>query len=271
MQSGQANIAQGGSSMKANPLDGKLARSSISLKDRKLIKAYYLDVPDPLVAAQQVSFGAAGHRGSVLEKAFNEWHILAICQAICQYRKKMKIDGPLFLGMDNHVLAVPTLASTVEVLAANHVEVLIGRGEINTPVLEVSRAILTYNFGRKKRLADGMVITPSNYPSHFGGIAYNPSHGGCAEAAVALWIEAKANGFLKNQLRRVKKIPFSKAIRSASTHFYEYRNHEIADMALMTNVEEIRAARDLRRSSQLQRIQDEAQAIIDGVLNASLN
>src|SRR5262249_26318222 len=138
----------------------------------KLISAYYTEIPDPSVPAQRVAFGTSGHRGSAFDNAFNEWHILAITQAICLYRKQQKIDGPLFLGMDTHALSVPALASALEVLAANEVEVMIADGDDYTPTPAISLAILTYNRGRKTGLADGIVITPSHNPPRDGGFKY---------------------------------------------------------------------------------------------------
>src|ERR1035438_9701328 len=155
--------------MKASPLAGKPAEASILVNVPRLVTAYYTEVPDPSVQAQRVSFGTSGHRGSSFEKAFNEGHILAISQAICLYRKQKKIDGPLFLGMDTHALSVPALASALEVLAANGVEVMIAEADEYTPTPAISHAILTYNRGRTTGLADGIVITPSHNPPHDGG------------------------------------------------------------------------------------------------------
>ena len=208
--------------MKVSPFAGKPAEPSMLVNVPKLVTAYYTEVPDPSVPEQRVSFGTSGHRGSALEKAFNEWHILAISQAICLYRRQQKIDGPLFLGMDTHALSVPALASALEVLAANGVEVMLAEGDEYTPTPVVSHAILTYNRGRKTGLADGIVITPSHNPPHDGGFKYNPPNGGPAERTVTDWIEAKANGFLENGLRGVKRIPFEKALRASTTHRHDY-------------------------------------------------
>ena len=184
-----------------------------------------------------------GHRGSAFEKAFNEWHILAISQAICLYRKQKKIDGPLFLGMDTHALSVPALASALEVLAANGVEVMIAQGDEYTPTPVISHAILTYNRGRKTGLADGIVITPSHNPPHDGGFKYNPPNGGPAESAVTAWIEAKANEFLENGLRGLKRIPFEKALRAPTTHRHDYLNAYITDLANVLDMDAIRGAK----------------------------
>jgi len=155
--------------MKVSPYAGKPAEASRLVNIPRLVTAYYSESPDPAVPAQRVAFGTSGHRGSAFDKAFNETHILAISQAICQYRKQKKIEGPLFLGMDTHALSVPALVSALEVLAANGVEVMLAPGEEYTPTPAVSLAILTYNHGRKTGLADGIIITPSHNPPHDGG------------------------------------------------------------------------------------------------------
>jgi phosphoglucomutase len=209
----------------------------------RLITAYYAEVPDPSVPEQRVVFGTSGHRGSAFEKAFNEWHILAISQAICLCREQKKIDGPLFLGMDTHALSVPALASALEVLAANGVEVMIAEADEYTPTPAVSHAILTYNRGRKTGLADGIVITPSHNPPHDGGFKYNPPNGGPAESAVTGWIEAKANEFLENGLLGLKRISFVKAFRAPTTHRHDYLNAYITDLANVINMDAIRGAK----------------------------
>ena len=182
--------------MEVSPCAGKPAQLSMLVNVPRLVTAYYTQVPDPSLPEQRVAFGTSGHRGSAFKTAFNEWHILAISQAICIYRKQKKIDGPLFLGMDTHALSVPALASALEVLAANGVEVMIAQDDEYTPTPVVSHAILAYNRGRKTGLADGIVITPSHNPPHDGGFKYNPPNGGPAESDVTAWIENKANEFL---------------------------------------------------------------------------
>jgi phosphoglucomutase len=209
----------------------------------RLVTAYYTEKPDPSVPAQRVAFGTSGHRGSAFEKAFNESHILAISQAICMYRKWKKIDGPLFLGMDTHALSVPALASALEVLAANGLEVMLAQGDEYTPTPVVSHAILTYNRGRKTGLADGIVITPSHNPPHDGGFKYNPPNGGPAESAITDWIGAKANEFLENGLVDVKRIPFEKALRAPTTHRHDYLNAYINDLANVLDMDAIRGAK----------------------------
>ena len=229
--------------MKVSPLAGKPAEASMLVNVPKLITAYYTEVPDPSMPEQRVSFGTSGHRGSAFEKSFNERHILAISQAICLYRRQQKIDGPLFLGMDTHALSVPALAGALEVLAANGVEVMLAERDDYTPTPVVSHAILTYNGGRKTGLADGIVITPSHNPPHHGGFKYNPPNGGPAESAVTDWIEAKANGFLENGLRGVKRIPFEKALRASTTHRHDYLNAYVSDLGNMIDMDAIRGAK----------------------------
>jgi phosphoglucomutase len=229
--------------MEVSPLAGKPAEPEILVNVPKLVTAYYTETPDPSVPGQRVSFGTSGHRGSAFEKAFNEWHILAISQAICLYRKQQKIDGPLFLGMDTHALSVPALASALEVLAANGVEVMLAEGDEYTPTPAISLAILTHNHGRKIGLADGIVITPSHNPPHDGGFKYNPPNGGPAEDIITGWIEAKANEFLESRLRGVKRISLDKALSASTTHRYDYLNVYIGDLANVVDMDAIRGAK----------------------------
>ncbi len=229
--------------MKVSPFAGKPAEPSMLVKVPKLVTAYYTERPDPSVPAQRVTFGTSGHRGSAFDKAFNEWHILAISQAICQYRAQQKINGPLFLGMDTHALSVPADASALEVLAANGVEVMIAEGDEYTPTPAVSHAILTYNRGRKTGLADGIVITPSHNPPHDGGFKYNPPHGGPAELAVTGWIEVRANEFLASGLRGVNRIPYEKALRASTTHRHNYLDAYTKDLGNVIDMEIIRGAK----------------------------
>ena len=209
----------------------------------RLITAYYTEVPDPLISAQRVAFGTSGHRGSSLQKSFNQWHILAISQAICLYRKQHQIDGPLFLGMDTHALSVPAFASSLEVLAADGVDVMIADGDEYTPTPAVSHAILTYNRGRKSGLADGIVITPSHNPPHDGGFKYNPPSGGPAETGVTNWIEAKANHFLESALQGIKRVPYEKALRVSTTHRHDFLNAYVDDLANVIDMDSIRDAK----------------------------
>jgi phosphoglucomutase len=229
--------------MKVSPFAGRPAESAMLIDVPRLVTAYYTEVPDPSVPAQRVAFGTSGHRGSAFDKAFNEKHILAITQAICLYRQQQKIDGPLFLGMDTHALSVPALASAMEVLAANDVEVMIADKDEYTPTPVISHAILTYNRGRKTLLADGIVITPSHNPPHDGGFKYNPPNGGPAETDVTGWIEAKANEFLEKGLLDVKRIPFEKSLRASTTHRYDYLNAYINDLVNVIDMNSIRDAK----------------------------
>jgi phosphoglucomutase len=195
------------------------------------------------VAEERVAFGTSGHRGSALERTFNEAHILAISQAICFYRKRQQIDGPLFLGMDTHALSVPACASALEVLAANGVDVMVADGDEYTPTPAVSHAILTYNRARATGLADGIVITPSHNPPHDGGFKYNPPHGGPAEPAVTRWIEAKSNELLGDGLRGVNRIPYEKARRTSTTHRHDFVTAYTSDLVNVIDMDAIRGAR----------------------------
>jgi len=209
----------------------------------RLVTAYYTEIPDPSVPRQRVAFGTSGHRGSAFDKAFNEWHILAITQAICLYRTRNGIDGPLFLGMDTHALSVPALASALEVLAANGVDVMVAQGDEYTPTPVISHAILTYNRGRKTGLADGIVITPSHNPPTDGGFKYNPPNGGPAESAVTDGIGAQANKFLETGLRGVKRVPYEKALHASTTHRHDYLNTYIADLGNVLDMDAIRGSK----------------------------
>jgi len=225
-----------------SPCAGQPADPSMLVNVPKLVTAYYTQVPDPSVPEQRVAFGTSGHRGSAFVTAFNEWHILAISQAICRYRAQHKIDGPLFLGMDTHALSVPALASALEVLAANGVDVMLAEGDEYTPTPAVSHAILTYNRGRTTGLADGIVITPSHNPPHDGGFKYNPPHGGPAESSVTGWIEARANEFLDAGLRSVKRMSVEKALRASTTHRHDYLHAYSTDLANVIDMDTIRGA-----------------------------
>ncbi|MEO8798422.1 MAG: alpha-D-glucose phosphate-specific phosphoglucomutase, partial [Polyangiaceae bacterium] len=217
--------------MKVSDLAGKPATASMLVNVPRLVCAYYTDCPDPAVPAERVAFGTSGHRGSSFAKTFNERHILAISQAICVYRKREQITGPLFLGMDTHALSIPALATALEVLAANGVEVMLAQGDDYTPTPAVSLAILTYNRGRETGLADGIVITPSHNPPNDGGFKYNPPNGGPAEGAVTGWIEAKANTLLENDLGGMKRISFERALRAPTTHRYDYLHAYVEELA----------------------------------------
>ena len=229
--------------MKLSPSAGKPPEAPMLVDVPRLITAYFVERPDPSVPAQRVAFGTSGHRGSAFDKAFNEWHILAITQAICLYRTQAKIDGPLFLGVDTHALSVPALASALEVLAANGVEVMKAPGNEYTPTPVVSHAILTYNRGRAAGFADGIVITPSHNPPHDGGFKYNPPDGGPAQSAVTAWIEAKANVLLEKDLLAVKRIPFERALRAATTHQHDYLENYVSDLANVIDMDVVRSSK----------------------------
>jgi len=229
--------------MKTSPLAGKPAEPSMLVDVAKLITAYYSETPEPARPEQRVAFGTSGHRGSSLTTTFNEWHVLAISQAICLYRKAQGIDGPLFLGKDTHALSTSAHTTALEVLAANGVEVMIAEEDDYTPTPAISWAILTYNRGRKTGLADGIIITPSHNPPHDGGFKYNPPHGGPAESAVTSWIEAKANEFLVSGLREVKRIPAPNARRAPTTQRYDFLHPYINDLRNVIDFEAIRGAK----------------------------
>ena len=228
--------------MKPSPLAGKRAPAALLVNVAKLVTAYYTEVPDASVAEQRISFGTSGHRGSAFSSSFNEWHVLAITQAICQYRQQQRIDGPLFLGIDTHALSEPALASALEVLAGNGVDVMLAENDDYTPTPAVSHAILTYNRGRHTGLADGIVITPSHNPPESGGFKYNPPNGGPADNGVTNWIEARANELLKDRLQGVKKITLESALRAATTHRHDYLNAYVNDLDNVIDMDAIRGA-----------------------------
>jgi len=226
--------------VKVNAAAGKPADPSILVNVPKLVTAYDALRPDPTDARQRVVFGTSGHRGSAFECAFNEWHILAITQAICDHRKLQKIEGPLFLGMDTHALSEPAFASAMEVLAANNVDVMLSEGTAYTPTPAVSHAILRYNNRRESGLADGIVITPSHNPPEDGGFKYDPPHGGPADSGVTKWIESKANDFLRNGLEGVKRTQFAQALRASTTHRYDYLHTYVGDLESVIDMGAIR-------------------------------
>jgi phosphoglucomutase len=229
--------------VKVSPFAGKPAEPSMLVDVAKLIAAYYMEVPDASVPEQRVMFGTSGHRGSALKKSFNEWHILAVTQAICLYRKRQKTSGPLFVGIDTHAVSVPAFRTALEVLAANGVDVMISERDEYTPTPAVSHAILIHNRGRKAGLADGIVITPSHNPPEDGGFKYNPPEGGPAEPSVTGWIEAKANAYLQNRLKGVKRILFEKAVGASTTHRHDYLHTFVDDLSSVINMEAIHTSK----------------------------
>ena len=228
---------------KISPLAGKPAPAGILVNVPRLVTDYYTGVPDPEVPAQRVAFGTSGHRGSSFNLAFNEWHILAITQAICLYRKSKNILGPLYLGIDTHALSVPACATALEVLAANGVEVMLAEGDEYTPTPVISHAILAYNRGRRTGLADGIVITPSHNPPHDGGFKYNPPRGGPADDAATGWIEAKANELIEAHVKGVNRMPHAQALRAATTHRHDYLTAYVNDLGNVIDLDRIRSAK----------------------------
>jgi len=230
--------------MALSPLAGQLPDPSTLINVPALITAYYTEIPDPSVPDQRIAFGTSGHRGGALRNSFNERHILAITQAICLYRKKNGIDGPLFMGMDTHALSTPAHATALEVLAANGVETMIATGSEYTPTPAVSHAILQYNKNRAQGLADGIIITPSHNPPDDGGFKYNPPNGGPAEQDITKWIESTANGFLENMAKGnsgdIKRTPLERAIKAATTHRHDYLNNYVNDLGNVLDMDAIR-------------------------------
>ncbi len=229
-------------SQRISPLAGKPAPKSILVDVAALLAAYADLTPDPSVPAQRVAFGTSGHRGSSLTRSFNAAHILAISQAICEYRKSQGIDGPLFIGADTHALSQPAFENALEVLAANGVDTMISSGGEFTPTPAVSHAILVYNRGRSSGLADGIVITPSHNPPDNGGFKYNPPNGGPADTAITGWVQNRANALLEAELRGVRRVPFAQARQAATTHDHDYLNTYVADLANVIDFDAIRSA-----------------------------
>ncbi len=227
---------------KISPLAGKPAPRSILVDLDKLLAAYAEVRPDPSNPLQRVAFGTSGHRGSSLDGSFNEWHILAITQAICDYRAKESITGPLFIGFDTHALSKPAFKSALEVLAANGIEVLSSKGGEFTPTPAISHAILVYNRGRASGLADGIVITPSHNPPDNGGFKYNPVNGGPADTGITGWVQQQANHYLENRLAGVKRVPFVKACTATTTNTHDYLGAYVADLGNVIDFDVIRGS-----------------------------
>ena len=225
-----------------SPLAGKPAPASLLVDVPALLAAYTDLRPDPAVEAQRVAFGTSGHRGCSFERSFNEWHVLAISQAICEYRKNKGIDGPLYIGVDTHALSGPAFESALEVLAANGVQTMIAKGGEFTPTPAISHAILSYNRGRTTGLADGIVVTPSHNPPDNGGFKYNPPNGGPADTGITGWIEARANALLEGGIREVRRIPFARARRAANTREHDFLDTYVGDLGHMIDFDAIRSA-----------------------------
>ena len=227
---------------KISPLAGKPAPKEMLVDPARLEKEYYQRQPDLHDPNQLVSFGTSGHRGSPLQGMFNEAHILAITQAICDYRRKEGTDGPLYLGKDTHAVSGPAQRTALEVLAANSVETVIQRDDGVTPTPVISRAILVYNRGRKEHLADGIVVTPSHNPPEDGGFKYNPTHGGPADTEVTHWVETRANELLRAGNAGVKRVPTSNAMQAASTHQEDFILPYVRDLKDVVDMDAVRGA-----------------------------
>ena len=230
------------SAEKISPLAGKPAPVSILVDVAKLLAAYADIHPDASDPSQRVAFGTSGHRGSSLDGSFNEWHILAITQAICDYRADQSINGPLYIGYDTHALSKPAFKSALEVLAANGVTVLTSKGGEFTPTPAISHAILCHNRGRDSAFADGIVITPSHNPPDNGGFKYNPVNGGPAGTDITGWVQNQANQYLEKRLAGVKRVPFAQACAAATTHTHDYRDAYVSDLASVIDFDVIRSA-----------------------------
>jgi phosphoglucomutase len=221
---------------------GKLVPPEMLVDVAKLVTDYFSMQPDPSVAEQRVAFGTSGHRGSSFKRSFNEQHILAITQAICEYRRENKISGPLYMGIDTHALSEPAFVTALEVLAANEVNVMIDSQKGFTPTPAISLAILHYNKGKTSGLADGIVITPSHNPPTDGGFKYNPPNGGPADTSITAWIENRANKILSEGLRGVSRVSFEKAMAAATTHKFDYVKLYVDDLAGVVDMDIIRSA-----------------------------
>ena len=229
-------------SQEVSPLAGKPAPKAILVDVARLLAAYTELKPDPRVAAQRVAFGTSGHRGTSFERSFNESHIVAITQAICDHRSSKSIDGPLFLGIDTHALSKPAFDSALEVLAANGVQTMIAAGGEFTPTPVISHAILVHNRGRTRGLADGIVITPSHNPPDFGGFKYNPPNGGPAGTGITGWVQNRANALLEGGLKDVKRMPLARARKAPTTQVHDYVNAYVADLGSVVDFDVIRNA-----------------------------
>src|SRR6202142_110951 len=229
--------------MSLDPNAGKPAQPSMLVNIPRLITAYYTGRPDPADPAQRVAFGTSGHRGSSFALSFNEAHILAITQAICQYRKQEHITGPLFLAMDTHALSDPAWVRALEVLAANGVDTMIDSAGGYTPTPALSHAILTYNRGRADGLADGIVITPSHNPPEDGGFKYNPPNGGPADTGATKWIENRANQILGDGLRDVRRQLYARALSAATTHRHDFVSSYVNDLSSAVDLDAVRDAK----------------------------
>ncbi|MFW6106421.1 MAG: phosphoglucomutase, partial [Desulfovermiculus sp.] len=225
--------------MAEHPLAGKPAPESLLVNVPRLITAYFNSQPDPEVPAEQVAFGTSGHRGSSFRNSFNQHHILAITQAVCDHRKANKVEGPLYVGFDTHALSEPAFETALEVLAANEVQTVIQEGRGYTPTPAISRMILAWNQDESKPRADGIVITPSHNPPEDGGIKYNPPHGGPADTKTTAAIQDRANAILTASLREVRRIPVNKALHAESTHVQDMVEPYVQGLAHIVDMQAI--------------------------------
>jgi len=235
--------------MPIHPLAGKPAPHDLLCNIPRLVSDYFLLTPDPADPAQRVAFGTSGHRGVATKGSFNEAHVAAITQALCEYRKEKGYTGPLFMGIDTHALSEPALATALEVLAANGVETMIQKGRSYTPTPVISHAVLTYNRGRGnlkactgQGLADGVVITPSHNPPDNGGFKYNPPHGGPADTAATTAIQDRANQILETGAKHIARMPFAKALKAPTTHLYDFVQPYVEDLATILDMDAIKHA-----------------------------
>lgn len=229
-------------SPRIHPLAGQPAPAALLTDIAQLLAAYFDLQPDPSEASQRVAFGTSGHRGSSLERSFNQAHVLAISQAICDYRSSQGVSGPLFIGADTHALSQPAFDTALEVLAANGVQTMISAGGEFTPTPAISQAILVHNRGRSTGLADGIVITPSHNPPDSGGFKYNPSNGGPADSDITNWVQNRANALLEGGLREVKRMPLAQARQAANVHEYDYLSAYVGDLGTVIDFDLIRGA-----------------------------
>jgi phosphoglucomutase len=226
-----------------HPLAGQPAPASILVDVPKLVREYYTRSPDPRRPEERVAFGTSGHRGSSFHSSFNEAHILATTQAICSYRKKQGIVGPLFLGWDTHALSEPASKTAIEVLAANGVDVMLDARHAPTPTPAVSRAIVAYNRGRTESLADGIVVTPSHNPPEYGGFKYNPPSGGPADTSITAEIEAAANALLEARLAGVSRVPYERALYASNVGRFDFRGAYVDGLRKVLDVDLLRGSK----------------------------
>src|SRR6202171_4293422 len=221
-----------------HPLAGKPAPRELLIDVEKLRRLYFDERPDPSEPQQRVAFGTSGHRGSAFRRAFNEAHILAVTQAVCEYRKAQGTSGPLYLGKDTHALSEPAQDTALDVLGAQGVQVFYSRLATPTPV--ISHSILTYNRGRKAGLADGIVITPSHNPPEDGGIKYNPPNGGPADTSATKWIENRANEILRDAPPAARRSLYTRAVAASTTHRHDYVSSYVNDLGAAVDLDAVR-------------------------------